>query len=137
VEIPFSRQSLTYHPSLLLLLPPGKTSLHYAVINGSISLASFLLSRGASLLATDDEGYTPLICACYFKRERLLALLLSSLPPSLPPSLLIDLPLAADVLHMGKTALHISCLKQFPQGVQLLLKRGKLGPPPSLPPSGY
>ena len=66
-----------------------------------------------------------MICAAYFGRERVLTRLLSC-PEVMPWD--VDTPLVADVLHRGKTALHIACLKQFGPGVAILLTKGLADP---------
>jgi ankyrin repeat protein len=49
---------------LELLLQFGRTLLHSACRNGYANIAAFLIERGASLYAVDNDGSTPLHGAC-------------------------------------------------------------------------
>lgn len=63
----------------------GKTPLHIAANNGLVSVVQELITKGASLLAVDNKGYTPaLSCAPNDKVADCLAIILAHMIPLSP-----------------------------------------------------
>uniref|UniRef100_A0A8U7NVW5 Ankyrin repeat domain 52 n=1 Tax=Corvus moneduloides TaxID=1196302 RepID=A0A8U7NVW5_CORMO len=78
------RRGWHWHRGLMPLFPLGRP-LHIAARNGLASVVQALLSRGATVLAVDEEGHTPaLACAPNKDVADCLALILSTMKP-FPP----------------------------------------------------
>jgi ankyrin repeat protein len=51
----------------------GACALHFATVEGCISLIGFILERGVNIEATSIEGYTPLIYAAWHGHQKAVA----------------------------------------------------------------
>ncbi|XP_059470956.1 ankyrin-3-like isoform X1 [Neocloeon triangulifer] len=77
----------------------GRTALHFAAGKGHVTLAEFLLSKGADVNARDDECKTPLILAAFLSSTEMCRLLVDN-----------GADLSA-VNKYGDDALHVACLE--------------------------
>uniref|UniRef100_A0A7I4DK24 RING-type E3 ubiquitin transferase n=1 Tax=Physcomitrium patens TaxID=3218 RepID=A0A7I4DK24_PHYPA len=80
------------------LIGAGSAPLHYAACGGSIPCCQALIAKGASRIATNCNGWTPLQVARLLRRHWLEPLLIpdSSIPVQpLPPSRYLALPLSS------------------------------------------
>ncbi|OQR85533.1 ankyrin repeat domain-containing protein 50 [Achlya hypogyna] len=90
----------------------GTSGLHYAVMSGREAVVSLLLAcSDIDVNATDNEGNTPLIHACYFNKLSIARLLAAR----------TDL-LASHCNKAGYAALHVSSLRSHAGCVRVLLE---------------
>jgi ankyrin repeat protein len=59
----------------------GRTSLHYAALDGPVDQVRNLLAGGANVAATDTQGFTPLHFACQQYRADVVEVLLDAGAP--------------------------------------------------------
>ena len=94
----------------------GLTALHWAVRSNNTEMVRLLLSKGASLQVTDNEGQTALHRAVRTNNRELLTVLLRSGGSS------------GDVINQktkaGRTPLHLAVRSDQPEMVTLLLEEG-------------
>jgi len=59
----------------------GRTSLHYAALDGPVGQVRNLVASGANVAATDEQGFTPLHLACQQYRADVVEVLLNAGAP--------------------------------------------------------
>jgi len=88
----------------------GQTALHWACVRGSLPCAELLLRKGAELNAADSRGYVPLHVAAQYGHTGMIY------------HFKMRWNIDVDVTdHDGRTALHWSAYKGFPDPVKLLV----------------
>jgi ankyrin repeat protein len=89
----------------------GRTSLHYAVINGNLAMVSLLLDKGADHTIVDNDNRCLLDNAVFFRRNQIVLLLLKK----------IDVNSKG---YFGYTPLHTAALQGNKDMIEMLLKNG-------------
>lgn len=89
----------------------GRTALHYAANQGSLSVINYLINHGADVNAKNGKGYTPLYYAASYNKAEAVSLLLTK---------------GADPNLMGELGgpLHIAVSHQQAEAVDILLSGG-------------
>jgi len=115
-QLDVERYLLTYHGANLEAADnnEGKTPLLEACWCGHLAVVQELVARGANLEATDNDGWTPLHCACNWGQHDVAQFLLVSCGGA-------NLEATDDD---GMTPLHLACYQENLAVVQELVARG-------------